>query len=79
MPTTTITSKGQMTLPKEIRDELGLKVGDQLDVTIQNHRIVMIPRSYHLDDIVSFLPSSKRLSTDEMDVVIRKRALRNNT
>ena len=31
----TITSKGQLTLPKEIRDQLGLVVGSKLDFIIE--------------------------------------------
>ena len=31
----TITSKGQLTLPKEIRDQLGLVVGSKLDFSIE--------------------------------------------
>ena len=31
----TITSKGQLTLPKEIRDQLGLVVGNKLDFIIE--------------------------------------------
>jgi AbrB family looped-hinge helix DNA binding protein len=30
--TTTITIKGQVTLPKAVRDEVGLKPGDKVDV-----------------------------------------------
>jgi antitoxin PrlF len=80
MPTTTITTKGQMTLPKEIRDALGLKAGDQLDVSIQERRIVMVPRSYRLEDIVSFLPSkpSKRLTLADMDAIVRAKARERN-
>ncbi len=30
--TTTITVKGQVTLPKKVRDEVGLKPGDKVEV-----------------------------------------------
>ncbi|HEV1284631.1 MAG TPA: AbrB/MazE/SpoVT family DNA-binding domain-containing protein [Bryobacteraceae bacterium] len=30
MPTSAVTSKGQVTIPKEIRDQLGLKPGDRV-------------------------------------------------
>jgi AbrB family looped-hinge helix DNA binding protein len=33
---TTVTSKGQITLPKRVRDELGLKPGSQVDFEIRN-------------------------------------------
>jgi AbrB family looped-hinge helix DNA binding protein len=35
MPTTTITSKGQITLPKEVREHLGLGEGDRIEFVIQ--------------------------------------------
>lgn len=31
MPTSTVTSKGQITIPKQIREQLGLKPGDRID------------------------------------------------
>jgi AbrB family looped-hinge helix DNA binding protein len=36
MPSATITSKGQVTLPKRVRDELGLKVGDLVEFIIES-------------------------------------------
>ena len=37
MPKTKITSKGQVTVPKAVRDKLGLKPGDELDFVEDEH------------------------------------------
>jgi AbrB family looped-hinge helix DNA binding protein len=41
MSKTKITRKGQITIPKEIRDKLSLKESDNLDVKIMDNLIVM--------------------------------------
>ena len=35
-----VTRKGQVTIPKEIRDRLSIKEGDYLIVTVENEKIV---------------------------------------
>jgi len=65
---TTMTSKGQVTLPIAVRERLGIVSGDRLDVTIEGERIVLVPKTLHLDDICSILPAPKRpVSLKEMD------------
>ena len=39
----TLTSKSQITIPKEVREKLGLRPKDQLLITVQGDRIIMIP------------------------------------
>jgi|AMFO01.1.fsa_nt_gi looped-hinge helix DNA binding domain, AbrB family len=39
----TITAKGQITLPKEVREQLGLRPKDKLLVMVQGDHIVLIP------------------------------------
>lgn len=40
----TLTSKGQLTLPRALRDALGLAPGDRLQVSIDRHgRFVLVP------------------------------------
>jgi antitoxin PrlF len=46
MPTSTLTSKGQMVIPKTIRDRLKLEPGDRLDFIIrEDGDILMRPIS----------------------------------
>jgi len=43
MPTdATLTSKGQTTIPKEIRDSLGLKPGDRMTFTLMSDGTVIM-------------------------------------
>ncbi len=41
---TKISTKGQVVLPSQVRNRLGLQAGDPLDVQIEGERIVLVPR-----------------------------------
>lgn len=43
MPKAKITSKGQVTIPKAIRDELGVKPGDSLEFRIEDGHLKVRP------------------------------------
>jgi len=36
-----LTSKGQLVIPQEIREELKLKEGDKLDIETEKHKIIL--------------------------------------
>ena len=36
-----LSSKGQIVIPKDIRDALGLREGDKLEITLTGHRMTM--------------------------------------
>lgn len=36
-----LTSKGQVTIPKAIRDKFGLKTGDRVDFKIENGKVIL--------------------------------------
>lgn len=52
----TLTSKGQTTIPKEIRDELHLKAGDQMTFTLMpDNTVVMRVKGRSITDLGGIL------------------------
>jgi AbrB family looped-hinge helix DNA binding protein len=52
MTTATLTSKGQVTIPKEIRDRLMLHTGDRIDFTVtDNGDVLLKPPTRRVDDL----------------------------
>lgn len=59
MARTTLTSKGQITLPKEIREQLGLKAGVRFECFVDGDgQIVLVPLTVKLEDLIGILPYS---------------------
>ena len=52
-----IGSKGQVVIPKELRDVTGLKPGAEVDFVREGNRITLIPRT-DLRSLAGFLPDS---------------------
>jgi AbrB family looped-hinge helix DNA binding protein len=53
---TTLTSKGQVTVPRDIRDRLGLKAGDKMAFTLlSDGTVVMRPKTRRLTDLMGSL------------------------
>ena len=73
----TITSKGQVTIPKELREQLRLRSGHRLRFTVDNaNRAVIVPVSKRLSDLAGILPKPKRIATlEEMEEAIRGAAV----
>ena len=79
MTTATLTSKGQITIPKEIRDRLMLHSGDKLDFQLTAQGEVLLkPVTRHVDEVFGRLssPSQTTLTPAEMDAAIQQRTKR---
>ena len=81
MPTSTLTSKGQITIPREIRERWGLRQGDRLIFRFdEGGRLTVEPAAPKLlGDLPGFLHhrAGKRPATiEEMDEAVRQRAAR---
>jgi AbrB family looped-hinge helix DNA binding protein len=69
-----ITSKGQATIPKAIRDHLGLRPGDRVKFFIHPDGYVAILPKVPISALKGMLRTSKRASLADMDAAIAKGA-----
>jgi antitoxin PrlF len=79
MPAATLSSKGQMVIPKSLREQLGLKPGDTLDFIIQENGDVLIrPASHDVKKLKGMLyrAGRKPVSIEEMNRAIKNRKQR---
>lgn len=76
MALATLTTKGQITIPKLIRDSLKLNTGDKIEIVVTDKREAVIrPVSRKVDEIFCKLhkPGAKAVSIEAMAEAIRNR------
>ncbi len=59
-----VTRKFQMTIPRRVREALGIRVGDRLEVDVEGDRIVVRPLRPRVEDPVEALLSLVREPVD---------------
>lgn len=76
MVTATLTSKGQLTIPKAVRDSLHLHAGDRVAFVVHNDaEATMKPVTKSVDEVFGKLhqPGQPRRSVEEMKAVVAER------
>ena len=76
MVTGTLTSKGQITIPKSIRDSLNLQTGDRLAFSLVGDKQALLqPITTSVDDVYGVLhrPGQKSKSLEDMKRSITRR------
>jgi AbrB family looped-hinge helix DNA binding protein len=63
-----ISSKGQITLPKEVRDSLGVGVGDRVQFLFDGQRTVVKPVRDEENPFLAFVGTAPSFSTVEESV-----------
>ena len=73
MATATLTSQGQLTLPKAIRDLLGLRAGDQVAFRVRDDQSVVVePATVDLRTLRGVLkPKRKGVTLEDMEEAVR--------
>lgn len=78
MAGSTVTTKGQATIPKSVRDRLKLRPGDRVEFIVEEDgRVVLVPATRRLADLRGVLsPPPRPVTLDEMEAAIRAGAAR---
>ncbi len=73
MPTSTVTSKGQVTIPKQVRDRLGVHQGDRIEFVVDPGGSVSLrPLKRSARELAGFLHrhSQTAVTQEEMDASV---------
>ncbi|MGH6620797.1 MAG: AbrB/MazE/SpoVT family DNA-binding domain-containing protein [Alphaproteobacteria bacterium] len=72
MHTAKITSKGQVTIPRQVREDMGVGAGDRLDfVRMEDGHYAVVPASHSIKSLKGIIPRPKRpVSLDDMQAAI---------
>ena len=76
MSVSTITTKGQTTIPKDIRNYLKVGAGDKIDFIIdKNGQVIVEPTVRDVKELKGILsrPGARAVSVNEMKAVVRSR------
>lgn len=73
MATATVTSKGQITLPKSVRDRLGVEAGDRLEFFELERGFMVVPATRHITALKGSVPKPEQpVTIEEMNRSIAK-------
>ncbi|AEG04281.1 MULTISPECIES: AbrB/MazE/SpoVT family DNA-binding domain-containing protein [Sinorhizobium] len=72
MPTSTITSKGQITIPAKVRIDMGLSAGDRVDfIRMEDGHYAVVPASHSIRSLKGIVPRPDRpVSLEDMQKAI---------
>ena len=74
MGSSSITSKGQVTIPVEVRRELNLKAGDRVAFYLEDGKVVLKPVIRKPDAAFGLKRAARSVSLEEMERAVRLRA-----
>lgn len=80
MATSTLTSKGQITIPKEVRERLGVKEGDRLVFRFDERgNLVLQPEARRplgrISGMLQHLAKDRPVTVEEMEEAVKQHAV----
>jgi antitoxin PrlF len=67
IPSAMLTSKGQTTIPKDVRDAIGLKPGDRMYFSVlSNGTVVLRTKNRSVSDLRGILKTKRKLPIEQL-------------
>jgi antitoxin PrlF len=78
MPKATLTSKGQITVPKDVRDALGVEPGDRLAFRVaEDGTVTVVAETVDVRSLQGIVKSKVRgITIEDMNAAVRRAASR---
>jgi len=73
MLTAKLNVKGQITIPRRIRQALGVRNGDEFELIVQDQALVLKPKEPRIEAAFGLYKATHTVSLEEMEDAIRKR------
>lgn len=69
-----ITSEGRVTIPKHVRERLGLRAGDRVDFAVEEDGSVRLRRvGSDVRELFGTIRADRHVTVEQMDAAIRRR------
>jgi len=73
MAAATLTGKGQITLPKSVRDRLGVEAGDRIEFVESEQGFLVVPATLDIRSLKGIVPKPKApVTLEQMEQSIAK-------
>ena len=83
MPSATVTSKGQITIPAQVREAMGVSFGDRIEfVEVEKDRFVIVAAKCSVRDLKGIIPRPRKpVSSEDMNgaTALRKMNAQSNS
>jgi len=70
MLSSSVTTKGQVTIPIELRERFGIKPGDRVGFVDEGDRIVLRRRETAIEAVFGIVKAGKGVTLDDMEAAI---------
>ncbi|MDQ6967864.1 MAG: AbrB/MazE/SpoVT family DNA-binding domain-containing protein [Mariprofundaceae bacterium] len=73
MKTSLVTTKGQVTIPASVRDQLGIQQGDRVGFVYEDGKLMILPVIKDIEAAFGIISAEQSVSLEDMEQVIESR------